>query len=221
MHHELEKLKSLLLEVGHGRNPAVTLHRLCTGLAAIEGVALARLWLIEPGDICASCPMRGECPSQTRCLHLVASAGSSVADPDADWSTIDGAFRRFPLGVRKIGHIAESGTALHIEDVRDDSAWIARPEWIRAEGIRAFAGHPVTHHGKTLGVLGVFLRTPLIDESADWLRMLAQQIGASIANARAFAMDAPICCANMRNQSALSSTSGVRRNTPSTPRVSP
>jgi formate hydrogenlyase transcriptional activator len=193
MHHELEKLKSLLLEVGHGRNPAVTLHRLCTGLAELEGVALARLWSIEPGDICASCPMRGECPSQARCLHLVASAGRSQVDAEADWTTIDGAFRRFPLGVRKIGRIAESGAALHIEDVRDDSPWIARPEWVRAEGIRAFAGHPVTHHGETLGVLGVFLRTPLVEESADWLRMLAQQIGASIANARAFAIDAPIC----------------------------
>ena len=69
----------------------------------LPGVALARLWLIEPGDICDVCPMRAECPDRTRCLHLVASAGTSVVDPDADWSPIEGDFRRFPMGVRKIG----------------------------------------------------------------------------------------------------------------------
>ena len=80
MHRDLESLKTLLLEVGHCRNPPHTLLRLCEGLAAIDGVALARLWLTRPGDICDTCPMRSECPDQTRCLHLAASAGTSLAD---------------------------------------------------------------------------------------------------------------------------------------------
>jgi transcriptional regulator with GAF, ATPase, and Fis domain len=187
MLRELQKLKTLLLEVGHCRNPPHTLYRLCEGLADIEGVALARLWLKEPGDICDTCPMRAECPDRTECLHLVASAGRSRVDPEADWSRRDGAFRRFPLGVRKIGTIAQSEEPLRLEDVAAESSWIVRPEWVRDEGIVAFLGQPVIAAGFVRGVLAVFLREPLADESADWLRMLSQQIGASIANAEAFA----------------------------------
>ncbi len=150
-------------------------------------MALARIWLIKPGDICDVCPMRAECPDRTRCLHLASSAGTSLADPSADWTTVDGSFRRFPIGVRKIGRIAESAEVLRIEDVSADSPWIARADWVRSEGIVAFAGQPITLGDEVLGVLGVFLRTPLIDESADWLRMLAQQLGAALANAGAFA----------------------------------
>ena len=45
-------------------------------LAASEDTALARLWLLAPGDVCVACPMRIDCPDQTRCLHLAASAGN-------------------------------------------------------------------------------------------------------------------------------------------------
>src|SRR5436189_5904211 len=45
-----------------------------TTLDVAEG-RLARVWLLGPGDQCASCPMRSECGDQTRCLHLIASAG--------------------------------------------------------------------------------------------------------------------------------------------------
>jgi transcriptional regulator with GAF, ATPase, and Fis domain len=186
MHEDLETLKSLLLEVGHCRNPPHTLHRLCDVLATIDGVALARLWLVQPGDICEECPLRAECPDRTRCLHLTASAGRSRLDPATQWSALDGAFRRFPIGVRKVGRVAQSAEPLHIERIDAASPWIVRPEWAAAEGIVAFAGQPITHGGEVLGVIGVFLRKPLVPESADWLRMLAQQIGAAIANATAF-----------------------------------
>jgi hypothetical protein len=66
-------------------------------LAPTEGV-LARLWLVGPGDLCASCAMRPECPDQTACLHLVASAGSTTR--------VDGPFRRFPIGARRVGQVA-------------------------------------------------------------------------------------------------------------------
>ena len=45
------------------------------GLASCDGV-LAQAWLVGPGDLCDSCPMRPGCPSQSSCLHLVASAGA-------------------------------------------------------------------------------------------------------------------------------------------------
>jgi hypothetical protein len=79
-------------------------------LAERTDVALARIWLVREGDICETCPMRPDCPDQTRCLHLVASAGSSL-DGDESWCGTDGEFRRFPLGVRKVGRIGFTGTA--------------------------------------------------------------------------------------------------------------
>jgi len=50
------------------------------GLVERAGLALARIWLIGPGDICATCPMGKECPSHMRCLHLAASAGRSQSE---------------------------------------------------------------------------------------------------------------------------------------------
>ena len=36
--------------------------------------------------------------------------------------------------------------------------WVARPDWIRAEGVRGFAGQPLLFRGEVLGVLAVFTR---------------------------------------------------------------
>ncbi|HTO92502.1 MAG TPA: hypothetical protein VMJ70_15325, partial [Candidatus Sulfotelmatobacter sp.] len=77
-----------------GRFPAgdQTLGGLATVLAAqalsLPEVALARVWLIGPGDSCVTCPLAAECPERASCLHLVASAGLT--------SKTDGEFRRFP-----------------------------------------------------------------------------------------------------------------------------
>src|SRR6267142_898029 len=79
------------------------LDELAAQLVAACDAALARVWLIGPGDECDSCAMRPECPVQIRCLHLASSAGTSTK--------IDGVFRRFPLGAREVGQTAVSGVA--------------------------------------------------------------------------------------------------------------
>src|SRR4029450_7448148 len=129
-----EALQTVALAVAAETSVDRVLTQTVEGLVAHTAVALARVWLIAPGDICAACPLRAECPDQTQCLHLSASAGTPL-DGDADWSRIDGAFRRFPLGVRKIGRIGASGEGLFIEDVTRDHDWIARPDWGRQERI--------------------------------------------------------------------------------------
>ena len=116
------------------------LRRITSGLAETAGLALARIWLLESGDICATCPMRAECPDQTRCLHLVASAGSPRAERPAAWARTDGTFRRIPLGVLKVGRIAASEEPIWVPDVHEDYTLIAHPEWARSEGIAALRG---------------------------------------------------------------------------------
>jgi transcriptional regulator with GAF, ATPase, and Fis domain len=155
-----------------------------SGLAAEPEVALARVWLLAPGDICDTCPRRADCPGHVTCLHLASSAGTS-RDPNADWSRIDGSFRRFPVGSRKIGRVVNEGP-IRLEDITEDAAWIARPEWAEPEGIRGFGAVPLAFGGKTIGVLGVFCRAPFSEEMQEWLQLIGDHLAAAIINARAF-----------------------------------
>jgi transcriptional regulator with GAF, ATPase, and Fis domain len=155
-------------------------------LADRPTVVLARIWLIGPGDICATCRLKEECPDQTRCLHLVASAGRSGGADKTEWSNINGFFSRFPLGIYKVGRIGSSGEQLVINDIETNAAWIVRPEWAKQEGIRGFHGQPIIYKGETLGVLAVFEREPVTDEATVWFRMIADHVAVAIANARAF-----------------------------------
>jgi transcriptional regulator with GAF, ATPase, and Fis domain len=175
----------LMVAMAEGRAIGDVLRAVVGGVADCKHVALTRLWLLRPGDICGECRFAAECPDRSRCLHLAASAGNSV-DPSVDLRGVDGAFRRFPLGVRKIGRIAATGEPLVLRDIDGAEPWIVDPAWIRREGVRTFAGEPLVFRGEVLGVLGVFDRRPFDDESLRWLRTFADHAAVSLANARAF-----------------------------------
>ena len=142
-----DAVRGLLLELARERSLDPLLDLVVQRLAAHRDVALARIWLIRAGDVCAACPHRDECPQHVPCLHLVASAGRSTVDPDADWSRLDGDFRRFPIGRRKVGSVAASAEAVCAEDAREDAGGIARPDWARREGSVGFGGQPLVYHG--------------------------------------------------------------------------
>src|SRR5262249_38826454 len=95
---EPEPLQVIATAITQERSLEVVLNTIVRELGECRTVALARIWLIEPGDICAVCPMRGECPDQSKCLHLAASGGRS-RDESQEWSNTGGRFKRFPLGV--------------------------------------------------------------------------------------------------------------------------
>src|SRR5260370_14369158 len=118
--------------------------------------------------------------------HLAASNGRSLAEPGADWTRIDGDFRRFPVGVRKVGQIAATGMPLCVANTAEQSEWIARPEWATREHIRSFAGQPLVFGGATLGVIAVFSRALLSEIDIRWLRLFPDQDAITIVNARAF-----------------------------------
>jgi transcriptional regulator with GAF, ATPase, and Fis domain len=179
-----EALQAVALAVAAETSVDRVLAQIVDGLVARTTVALARVWLMGPGDICETCPVRAECPDQTRCLHLSASAGAPL-DGRADWTRLDGAFRRFPLGVRKIGRIGATGDGIFIEDVVSDHDWIARPDWVRHERIGSFGGQPLVFNGEILGVLGVFSRDRCDSRTFAWLRTFADHAAIAIAHARA------------------------------------
>jgi len=180
-----QALQKVLLEVAEERSLDVILQRLVQGLVSQE-LALARLWLLDAGDICATCPLRDECADRTRCLHLVASAGQSL-DGTEDWSRLTGDFRRIPLNARKVGHIGATGASVLLREIGVEQRWKPRADWVAREAIVSFAGHALVFRGEILGVLGVFSRTTIEDEAFEWLRLFANHAAVSIANARAFA----------------------------------
>src|SRR3990170_1640001 len=184
---ELESLQALALEIAQERSVEVVVSRIVAGLAEQPGMALARIWLKSPGDICPQCPMRLKCPDQTECLHLMASSGNPSRPGIEDWSRLNGDFRRFPLNALKIGKIGATGEPLLLTEISQEGDWIARPQWAQSEGIRSFAGQPLIFRQAILGVLAIFSRRALDKHEFGWLRMFADHAAVAISNSRAFA----------------------------------
>ncbi len=161
------------------------LGKIVGGFADSPTVALARVWLAAPGDLCGECRLRSACPNQEQCLHLVASAGRSL-ETGEHFSTLAGAFRRIPLGAGDIGRAAKAGEPLLLPATHSDDAWIDDPGWVHREGIVTVVVQPLVHHGEVLGVLALYDRATVDADGFELLSMAADHAAAAIANARAF-----------------------------------
>jgi transcriptional regulator with GAF, ATPase, and Fis domain len=181
---ETGAFRNLLLDIALEQTLEGLLERIVARLATRPDAALVRIWLKYPGDVCQDCALREECPDRTHCLHLVASDGCSESNPKERWRGINGSFRRFPLGIRKVGMIGATGEELVIKEVRENDQWIARPEWVEKENVTGFIGQPIHYKGEVLGVLAVFLRTEVPDQTKFWIRAVADHLAAAIAHTR-------------------------------------
>src|SRR5262249_31995985 len=151
--------KRLLLDMAQEQSLPDLLRLIAGRLGASHRVALVRIWLAQPTADCPGCPRGEQCRGQLRCLYLVASGGRSAVPPFPEWTRLDGAFRRFPFGARKVGQIAATGEPIEVPDLGEPFPdRIARPEWARAEAARGFTGHPPVHPGPGLAVLRVLSR---------------------------------------------------------------
>lgn len=100
-------------------------------------------------------------------LELKASAGLSTR--------IDGEHSRKIVGKLKIGIIAKEQRPILTNAVTGDDG-ITDQEWVRREGIVAFAGYPLVLDRKTLGVLALFARRPLEQHVLESLAIAADKI---------------------------------------------
>jgi transcriptional regulator with GAF, ATPase, and Fis domain len=181
-----EALKDLLLEIAQERELGALLPLIVRRVAeSSESVALARIWLLGPGDSCATCRNANVCVSREQCLHLAASALRPTGETVQLDTELAGAFRRIPIGAFKVGSVVSERRAVIVTDAVSDPNF-SRPDWVRAEGIEAFGGQPLLYRGDVLGVLGVFVRVRLTQSAIDVLRVLANHAAAAIASARAF-----------------------------------
>jgi transcriptional regulator with GAF, ATPase, and Fis domain len=157
---------------------ATLLRSVAESAAAATDAALVRVWLMGPGDQCATCPMLAECADRSRCLHLLASAGVSTR--------IDGPYRRFPIGARAVGDVVRT-LAPHLAGEPLAASGIAEPAWLAAHRVRGFVALPLERQGECLGVLALFTRRALTSDDLPLLALAAGNAALAIVHARACA----------------------------------
>lgn len=175
----------LLLDIAHEHSLEKLLHKIVSHAVQRPYMSCVQVWLVEPGDRCAHCPRRPECPDQTRCLHLVAGKGVSMSPTTSPLHRFDDLTARNPLGVGLLGEVAAQRTQLIVRDVTQYAGSLGL-DWLQPEQIRACGATAITYMGEPLGVIAAFSRERLPEEGRPWGQVFADHIGAAIANARAF-----------------------------------
>lgn len=123
--------------------------------------AFARVWTInDNGDM----------------LELQASSGI--------YTHIDGEHARIPVGKFKIGRIAEFRKP-HLTNDFPNDPYVGDPDWARRENLVAFAGYPLIVDDILVGVVALFSRTPLGDNTLSALCAAADNIASGIGRKRA------------------------------------
>lgn len=176
----------LLLDIAHEHSLEQLLQKLVAHAAERPHMTCVQIWLVEPGDRCANCSHRTECPDQKRCLHLVAGTGVPASPANADTAHFGDLNSRNPLGVGLLGKVAQSGTQVILGDISRYRDELAGLDWLLREQIRACGATAIAYKGEPLGVLAAFSREVLPEEGRPWGQVFADHIGAAIANARAF-----------------------------------
>lgn len=171
-------LERIALQMASSLDLSVVLSTITEGLVEELDAAFARIWLLGPGDLCSECHKASACADRQRCLHLQASAGL--------YTGLNGEYRRIPLGALKIGRIAQGEGPIYTNDVLGDNRLPNKP-WMKANGLRSFAGYPLVFRAELLGVIAMFGRRPLRDEEFDRLAIFANEAAVAIRNAQLFA----------------------------------
>jgi PAS domain S-box-containing protein len=161
---ERVRISALGADVGvalaHGRGLPESL-RLCTdAIARHLGAAFARIWVIS---------------EDSTTLELQASSGL--------YTHIDGGHSRVPVGKFKIGLIAQERAPHLTNDVPTDPR-VGDKEWARREKMVAFAGYPLIVEERIAGVVALFSRQRLGNDTLDALASISNSIAVGIERKR-------------------------------------
>ena len=179
-------LTQLLLEISHEQSLTKLLQKLIDRATERPHIAIAQVWLIKKGDRCATCPCRTACPDQSQCLHLAASKAKSLVGPGQGFRRLDPETTREPLGVPPIGNVVSSGLMRAVPDLPKQPVSPLDPDWMREEGIQGYSINPISYNGEVLGAIVSATRERFKDELRTWGPIIANHIGAAVANSRAF-----------------------------------
>jgi PAS domain S-box-containing protein len=124
-------------------------------------VAFARIWTLN---------------ETTDTLELEASAGC--------YTHMDGAHSRIKVGEYKIGVIAQEKRPLATNHVQSDPR-VSDKTWATREGMVSFAGYPLLIEDRVLGVLAMFARRPLTEDTLKTLGSVVDSLALGIERKRA------------------------------------
>jgi signal transduction histidine kinase len=154
------------LALSSARDGRTVLQLCCEALVRHLDVALARVWTIEEG--CSS-------------LLLQASAGGP---PELEGSASSSPHGHSPAGQLDVEKIAAERVPHLTDDIANDTRFSAR-EWAAREGFSAFAGHPLLVDERLVGVLALFARQPLADDTQVALAAVADTLAQGVLRRRA------------------------------------
>lgn len=138
---EQMRITTFLKDVGIALTRGNTLQEIlrhCADAIVINlDAAFARIWILN---------------KEKDVLELQASAGM--------YTHIDGPHGQIPVGKLKIGLIAKEQKPILTNSVLDDIQF-GNKDWVKREGMVAFAGYPLIIEGRLVGVIAMFARKTL------------------------------------------------------------
>ncbi len=162
---ERRRLMALTAAVGRALTTQSSLADMLRGCAEamVEHLdaAFARIWTLNEAE---------------NILELQASAGL--------YTHLDGPHGRVPVGVLKIGLIAQERRP-HLTNAVIGDPRVSEQEWAKREGMVSFAGYPLVVEDKLIGVAAMFARKPLSDITLQALGAVADEIAVGIERKRA------------------------------------
>lgn len=162
---------ALLLEIARERSLENLLEKIVRGAAALPATTRYEIWLIEKGDCC---------------LHLAAAANNPLEGIGGVKTRFADSSVRIPLGEGVIGKTAVTGQQTVLRDLYKEPGEFSRLDWLTRELVRGFAATAISFKGEIMGVITTFARVNLPEEARAWTQIMADHVGAAIANARAF-----------------------------------
>jgi transcriptional regulator with GAF, ATPase, and Fis domain len=162
---------ALLLEIARERSLENLLEKIVRGAAALPATTRYEIWLIEKGDCC---------------LHLAAAANNPLEGIGGVKTRLADSSVRIPLGEGVIGKTAVTGQQTVLRDLYKEPGEFSRLDWLTRELVRGFAATAISFKGEIMGVITTFARVNLPEEARAWTQIMADHVGAAIANARAF-----------------------------------
>jgi transcriptional regulator with GAF, ATPase, and Fis domain len=116
----------------------------------------------------------------------MAGGGRSLAHSGSEVPCFDPSTVRIPLEKGLLGKVVASGQQFYTEDFRPQMEEMPGFDWLIREHICGGGVIPINFHAEVLGVMITFTRDRLPTEAKSWGRVFANQVGAALANARAF-----------------------------------
>src|SRR6267378_6334712 len=154
----------VLLDLAGAPSVEDLLNTLVTRAAERPNVICLQIWLLDKAD---------------RSLQLAAGCGQPPHG-------FDNSSIRIPLGTGILGQIAATPEQIVLRDLDEDWKRLGNADWLKQQGICGFSGVPIAFKGEVLGLTAVYLSDYPPNESRPWAQIFANEIGAAIANARAF-----------------------------------